>query len=221
MQHIIVDLEFAPVKDRAMRKLCRNEVVEIGAVRLNEKYEYVDSFDVLVRPGYSTLSTAFTRLTGITENDILCAPLFDEAMDMFSDWIGSEKFKIYQWSENDRIQIIEECRAKGLEEKHDVFCRKHWIDLQRIFGREAGLVRSISLEKAIDLLSLAFEGRMHRACDDARNTAAILQVITNKDEFNSRLTALRKIMKPAAHTSTLGSLLGDKLAELYSLVEAC
>lgn len=220
MQHIIVDLEFIPVSDRTLRRKCKSEVIEIGAVKLDENYKYVDSFDIFVRPEYSLMTGMITNLTGITENDILTAPAFDEAMDKFSQWIGYEKYRIYQWSDNDREQIISECTTKGLELKYDEFFCKHWIDLQRIYGRISGIFRPVSLEKALDSLSIEVRGRMHRARDDAENTASILQVIRNRSEFDSRFVPIINIMNIQTHTSTLGAILGDKLAEIYKLVEA-
>ncbi len=221
MQHIIIDLEFIRVNDSTMRRKCKNEVIEIGAIKLNENYEYVDSFDLFVRPEYSHMTKAITELTGITESDILTAPTFDEAMDKFSRWIGYEKYRIYQWSDSDHEQIIRECTSKGLDLKYDEFFCKHWIDLQRIYGRITGIFHSVSLEKALDSLSIEFKGRMHRAVDDAANTASILQIIKDRNEFDSRFVPVINIMNIPSHTSTLGSILGDKLAEMYKLVEAC
>ena len=50
MFHIIVDLEFTPVTDRIIRRELKNEVIEIGAVRLDGNYEFVDCFDINVQP---------------------------------------------------------------------------------------------------------------------------------------------------------------------------
>ena len=61
------------------------------------------------------------------------------------------------------------------------------------------------------------EGEMHRATDDAYNTASILQVINNKEEFQKRFVPLHEILTPKKNTCTLGDLLGDKLKLVYDL----
>ena len=53
--HIIVDFEMNPVskKNKKIRQLLRNEIIEIGAVMLNEKYEVTDKFVCYVCPQYN------------------------------------------------------------------------------------------------------------------------------------------------------------------------
>lgn len=220
MQHIIVDLEFAPIKDRDIRKELKNEVIEIGAVRLDENYEYVDSFDLLVRPEYAFVDTMIYKLTGITKSALSEAPLFDEAMDIFTDWIGTDNFRIYQWSENDRLQILHECKYKRLSEKQTGLCGKHWRDVQRIYSRVFHSYCQPSLERALDELAIEFEGHMHRACDDARNTASILQTMAVKEKYLAATEPIRKIKETQKSTSTLGELLGIDFSALLAVCEA-
>lgn len=115
MQRIIVDLEFTPIPDKAIQRNLRQEIIEIGAVRLDDNFAFVDSFDTYVRPEYTNVDRTVYHLTGIERAELAHAPLLDDALDAFQRWIGPEPFRIYQWSENDKKQIVQEIRFKALE----------------------------------------------------------------------------------------------------------
>lgn len=54
-QHIIIDFEMNPVssKNRDVRKELRNEIIEIGAVKLDRYNRIVDRFSCLIKPQYN------------------------------------------------------------------------------------------------------------------------------------------------------------------------
>ena len=212
MQHIIIDLEFTTIP----KKFCgtvSNEIIEIGAVRLDDGYKYVDSFSTFVRPQFAqNLSFECENLTGIHPVNLHNAPFFQEGLALLETWIGTEPFRIYQWSDNDHTQIVGECALKGVTSP---LCSKHWIDLQRLYCRVAGLERVVSLERALSSLNILFEGSVHRASDDALNTASVLQVIKNKEECAKRFNKIRALLKPRSCSCTLGDLLGEKMQILY------
>ena len=56
----------------------RDRVIDLGAVRLNEHLQVVDTFESLVDPG-RPLPLQITRLTGITDADLATAPSFAAA----------------------------------------------------------------------------------------------------------------------------------------------
>lgn len=219
MQHIIVDLEFTPVGDWNARPHLEKEIIEIGAVRLDENYEYVDSFDVYVQPEFAHISKYINSLTGINRTDIINSPSIDEALEMFRSWIGSEKFRIYEWSENDKAQIVRECRYKGISEKHPELCNKHWRDIQRIYARVFHKNHIQSLESAMAELAIEFDGTMHRACDDAKNTATLLQTMAVKEKYIEATQPIKDVLEAPKQGSTLGDLLGINLSDLYAMCE--
>lgn len=218
MKHIVIDFEFTaiPKKCKAQRKLCHYEIVEIGAVKLNENYEVVDKFSAFVKPTYSFMSKVAGKLTGITNNDIEKAPSFEEAVQRFLNWIGDD-FEIYTWSENDRIQFESECALKSSKEQFQILLNKQWQDVQLTYLELVGLSSAISLQRALNSLNISFEGNSHRATDDALNTASILQVINSKEEFQKRFVPLQNMLAPKIDKPTLGDLLGDKLQLINDL----
>lgn len=44
MKKIFVDLEMNPIRDKAARRICRSETIEIGAIMLDESNQEISSF---------------------------------------------------------------------------------------------------------------------------------------------------------------------------------
>ncbi len=221
MFHIVLDFEFTPIPKyyKYQRKLVKHEIIEIGAVKLNDDYQVIDEFSTLVKPKYSRLDPSCSALTGITERDLISAPIFTEAVKLFVEWIGLEEYDIYAWSEHDNEQFCGECILNDSYELFREIYDKEWIDLQLIYINTVGLSKAISLQRALNSLNIFFEGNIHRAADDAYNTASILQSLKNKEEFEKRFMPLQEVLNPKeVHNSTLGELLGDKLQALFAIV---
>ena len=220
MCHIVLDFEFTPIpkQNKHQRKIVKNELIEIGAVKLDERYQVIGEFSSFVRPELSPLNHECSALTGITDKDLISAPRFSEAVEQFISWIGGEDYDIYAWSEHDKEQFIGECKLKNLTDIYYDLYNKEWIDLQLIYIETVGLSKAISLQRALNSLNIFFEGSIHRAADDAYNTASILQSLKNKDEFEKRFMPLQEVLNPEGiHNSTLGDILGDKLQMLYAI----
>ena len=66
MKHIVVDLEMNPVgkEYRDIRRKLNGEIIEIGAVRLNEDFVQEDEFQCYVCPEYGMVKKHITELTG-------------------------------------------------------------------------------------------------------------------------------------------------------------
>ena len=220
MNHIIVDLEFTPVGNPAIRNKLKQEIIEIGAVRLDDNYEYVERFDVYVQPQFTFLSKQVSDLTGIENHELCDAPCFEKALDMFLEWIGTGDFRIYQWSENDKNQIVKECGYKGILDKNSMICDKYWCDIQRLYTRVFHKCRKPSLDSALTELTAGFEGKMHSAVDDAMNTAWLLQVMAVREKYEEATKTLRSFMEAPQERPTLGDVIGVDLTALYALCEA-
>ena len=219
MRHIIIDLEFTPVSDKTIRRRLKQETIEIGATMLNENYELIDCFDVLVKPEYTSINSEVYNLTGITKSNITNAPCFNEALDLLMEWVGTDSFRLYQWSSNDKLQIVKECFYKGISDKHSAFCNKYWCDIQRLYTRVFHRYGVPTLENALKELALEYDGQKHRACDDAKNTASLLQIMAVKDRYNKVAKPIRDIMDAPRKSTTLGELVGIDLRTLLSLCE--
>ena len=91
MNHIMIDLEMNKIdkQQRGDIKLS-SELIEIGAVKMDDQFEVIDQYQTYVAPDYGAMDHRIIALTGITDDKLVGAPRFAKAMDDFAEWIGSE-----------------------------------------------------------------------------------------------------------------------------------
>lgn len=214
MVHIVIDLEMNPVSKtfKDIRRRTTDEVIEIGAVKLDENYRQVDEFQCYVRPEYGEITKHITKLTGITQETVADKPLFADAFQNFMDWIGTWDMTLYSWSNSDIKQLKVECAFKI--PGYDIAkLEQRWRDLQKAFDDRIGLHSSLALKHAIGAMNRDFEGTQHTALADAANTAAILTLLQDDEEFFRVMQPVIDLLKP----KTLSQSIGDKYPELMNL----
>ena len=188
MNHIVIDFEMnrIPKKLSSQYGRLKNEIIEIGAVRLNDEMNIQNRFDIYVMPQYnSRITPVVSDITGITMELLQeeKAVFFEEAMEQFLEWIGDEPSKFYSWSDTDRTQLFSECEQK-LKNSFDVLNHfRRWLDLQKIFSRLMGSSNPISLVNALSMTRKFFQGMEHSAVDEAENTAHVVMLIKDKENF--------------------------------------
>ena len=213
MKVIVVDLEMNPIARayQEERKICRMEIIEIGAVVLDDSYHEIGSFKTLVKPQYNTgIGSTYEKLTGISTAMVQDAPLFADALSMFVSWCQSfrDEVCIYQWSESDMAQVRAEMKLKKIpitEQNQDFLT--DWYDFQREYNKALGLENSVSLENALMYAGLDFEGQQHDALFDARNTAALIEVVRTPELYDHALKKVAEFLHPGPVVNTsLGDL---------------
>ena len=213
MKHIVVDLEMNNIRQKSeARRICTMETIEIGAVMLDDNLQEISSFRTYVKPEYSDgIEKKITNLTGITDDMVLNAPKFNEALRMFTNWcLGTgDDVTIYAWSESDYAQISKEMILKGYELSggEEYLLGYEWSDFQREFDTNLGFEKKLSLKTALDIAGIDFSGREHDALDDARNTAELLQIVRDEELFDKTLRKIKEFMEPKDIGSTIGDLI--------------
>lgn len=215
MKHVVVDLEMNPVdrEFREVRKRLRDEVIEIGAVKLGEDYVQESTFRCYVKPEYGPIKKHITRLTSITQEMVDTGEVFEPSFRAFVDWIGEEEATIYSWSMSDIKQLKSECRMK-LKEFDVQWLDSRWVDLQQEFDDRLGLHNSLALKHALGAMDRDFEGTQHTALDDAINTSAILALMQDDEAFRKTMQPVLDILQPQ---DDLKSSIGDLCPELMKL----
>lgn len=212
-QHIIIDFEMNPVarNSKNVREALHREIIEIGAVKVNNKNEIEDRFNCYVKPEYNTAITAFiTRLTGISTSDVERAVFLRTALQMLEEWIGySRKARIYSWSNSDLLQIQTECTYKQIDIPNNL---SHWMDFQKEYPRLMGLdvsYEQMGLHAAAEQFGIIMDkNHSHSALYDAEITAELLiPVLTG--EYRKQADIIRSIVKQETDH------------ELYTLGDAC
>ena len=173
MDYIIVDFEWNQPQSEAttVKHPIRfeSEIIEIGAVKLNEDFEKIGEFRTFIKPHfYPVMNGKVSRITRINSRVLASAPSFPEAFHAFSAWSGNDNC-LCIWGRNDIPVLYDNLIMHGISLIHPIL----WCDLQRIFGSEIMRdSRQWSLTAAVDLLNLPKE-RAHDALNDALNTYSI------------------------------------------------
>lgn len=212
LKTIVLDFEMNLIDSRFKeeRKICKNEIIEIGAVMLNDDYVEIDCFKQYVKPFYNEITVHHTGLTGITNEMVAESPYFEEAIYKFLNWIKShdegEDVIIYAWSNSDLIQLTREMELKQIAMEPFEGLIHNWRDFQREFCDLLGIEKIISLECALSSIGQKVKGQLHDALWDARNTATIYALSKDPVEFERVMQPILDILKP---TDSLSYSLGD------------
>lgn len=191
MHYVIFDLEWNQPADASVTVTepvyLPGEIIEIGAVKLNEQFHPIDELRILIAPRYyKKMHRRIATLTGIHDRDLIEKGLsFPEAYTQFSAWCGDE-YAYMTWSMSDIPVLIDNLLLHGIDVSSLPVC----YDLQRIFDREImrGHTR-YSLESALAILKEEGE-TAHDALHDARNTAKVcthLDLDVYLDEYASQV----------------------------------
>ena len=214
MIHVVLDLEMNPIKrsEKEIRRQITDEVIEIGAVKLDDKFKQIDEFQCYVKPQHGEITKHIRKLTGITNETVADKETYVKEFDNFMNWIGTKDVTLYSWSTSDMNQLKSECRFKI--PNFDVnWLEHHWVDLQKEFDDRIGLHNNLALKHAIGAMNRNFEGTAHTALADAENTAAILALMQDNEAFMKTMQPVIDLLKP----KELSASIGDLCPELMNL----
>lgn len=203
--HIIAK-EFTLDKEKA-----GHEIIEFGAVMLDEENNEIQSFKRYVKPRFVTeVSKKIQKLTGITTEMLSDADDFAIVLNEFLTWCsaGGDHYDIYSWSDSDLLQIKYEMELKNIEVTDAAqYMLDHWIDLQQEYGTDLGFDKQVSLANALFTAGLDPVGRAHDALDDARNTAVLYCFLTNPENQNTTIKTIHDALHGDNHGTTMGELI--------------
>lgn len=217
MLHIFVDYEMNEIDKsyKEQRVVCKREIIEIGAVMLDETFHKIEQFSLYVKPEYGSITSYYTSLTGITNDMVENSPVFAIAMEQFYQWIHGREVTMYSWSDSDSKQLQKEAQLKGILDSRLENLLQHWVDFQKVFGKMLGIEKKIALKDAIGAIGEDFKGRQHSALCDAQNTAEIFVLSQDTERFNQVMCPIIELFKPKdTMTFCLGDLFADAFSEL-------
>lgn len=191
---VCLDLEMCDLtpSERKAAKGLPSEIIQIGAVMLDENYNCISQFSTLVKPIYGKVSEIIENLTGITNENLENADIFSTAIRKLYAWLGEANITTFCWSDSDYKQLYDETyvKAKNHSEYFDFY--RTFVDLQKTFGILLNATQSVSLDSALKFSHLKFSGNRHSAISDAFNTARILHKICLQDKFNPKFEKIHK-----------------------------
>ena len=186
MNYIILDLEwdaaFCKLKNRFV-----NQIIQIGAVKLDSNFSVVDRFNQLVRSSLSpNLTKRFTELTGISDDDMLNGLPLKQAVINYNSWVGEDTVTV-TWSNSDLYAIIDNTNTflkDGLTFKIEKYADLQSYVQNYLRGLGIEIVNQISLSDAAQKLDISTDNfDLHTALDDSQLTEDILKKTYNEVDF--------------------------------------
>lgn len=212
MLYVVIDLEMNNVAKMfsEQRKKCQSEIIEIGAVVLDEDLIEVGNFKTYVKPSFNTvIDRKIHQLTGISTEMVVNAPSFIEAFKMLTNYCRAfdDDLLFVEWSTSDHTQILKEIYQKDyVMTEYEQKIMGNWHDFQHEFGELLGLSKQISLSDALMYAGEDFVGSQHDALFDARNTAELFTITRIEEKKQKTLAKVIKMLHPEELKCTMGDL---------------
>ncbi|MBQ3484324.1 MAG: exonuclease domain-containing protein [Clostridia bacterium] len=185
MHYIVVDLEwnqpmsfdshvYREVGDRLIF-----EMIQIGAVKVGENFEVVDSISIPIRPThYVKIHPRIRKMTQLGAEELADAPQFLEAMDQFAAWCG-EDYTLLTWGCDDVSVLKQNMDFFGCQVQLPPLC-----DIQRLFSDVYKCKERKGLKAAMEMLEIQpDEARyFHNALHDAYYTALVFARLPHPED---------------------------------------
>lgn len=187
MNYIIFDLEWNNVYNYKTKQ-GTNEIIEIGAVKLSENLELVDTFNQLIMPQLSKkLGSRFTKLTGITKEEVFENGVsFDDAFNKFEQWCSDDENIFLSWSNSDLFTLISNFRI--FRDSSTVTFMHNYADAQKYcmsFFDDLTGASQIGLSDCAQRLEIDTDDfHFHRAVEDCYVSALCFKKLYDEKKFS-------------------------------------
>lgn len=174
MDFVILDLEWNPSYSKKLKGFI-NEIIELGAIRINSSMELTETFSILIKPQVGKkLNEKITTLTHITNEEILEGCTYTHALSKFKRFLGDST--LMTWGITDIHVLMENSRYYLQDDK--LFFINKYVDIQQYCDdmickntnstEQAAPRKQLGLMTAVELLNIDAESiSHHRALDDS------------------------------------------------------
>lgn len=181
MKYIVLDLEWNQGQKNDKRKVPTFEIIEIGAVKLDEQFHVVDTFQRLIKPRiYNTMHKITAELINLDMRDLKDEDNFTKVAKEFLRWCG-EDYLFCIWGVQDLTEFQKNMDYYRMEPLSRGPLK--YYDIQKLYSLACkdGKVRA-SLSHVVEEEQLLEEKiEFHRALGDAYYTARIFKKIQNPE----------------------------------------
>lgn len=176
MNYIVFDLEWnqSPAGKKYANSKIPFEIIEIGAVKLNEERKIVDRFQCLIKPQvYNWIHENIHEVIHVNYRDLRRGKTFSQAVEEFFKWCG-EEYAFFTWGNQDLTELQRNMKFYNILELLPGPVK--YYDLQKIASNyyDDGTLRR-ALEYMVDKCGIEKKKGFHRALSDAYYTAEILK----------------------------------------------
>lgn len=174
MNYIILDMEwnqpYGATKLIQTPVVLHSEIIQIGAIKADENFNYIDKIKLAVRPKYyKHMNPHVEKITGITSTQLMQGETFPQAFRRFSAWCG-EEFRFITWGFDDVGVLSDNLALHGLNSLYG----SDYVNLQLIYNRQLNSEHlQCGLSTAAENLSIPVDVRVHDALNDAYLTFEI------------------------------------------------
>lgn len=182
MNYIVLDLEWnqSPSGKKNTVADIPFEIIQIGAVKLDNEYNITDEFNKNICPKvYMQLHSKVQEVVCVTMDELLeSGEDFESVIRDFLNWCGDE-YIFCTWGSMDLTELQRNMKYYNIE--GDFPTPFLYYDLQKLFSicYSDGKTR-ITLEHAIEQLEIQSDEEYHRAVNDARYTAKVMKFLDMK-----------------------------------------
>lgn len=210
MTFIILDLEWNGAYSKRFKRFI-NEIIEFGAVKIDEKFHVLDTFEALIRPQIGKkISGKIKTLTSLTNEDLAEGSQFLQVSSRFRKWAGNSV--LMTWGTSDILVLTENCRY--FYGSRQIPFLSQYVDLQLYCEHmlKYGSAKQMGLSTAAQLLHInESEFDHHRALGDSLlalmcfqkvyKAETLKQFICNArtEEFYNRIEFKTTIIKDLNH----------------------
>lgn len=182
MNYVVFDLEFnqniSALTNRDKEKVYPFEIIQIGAVKLDESLNVVGTFNRLVKPViYSSILPFITKLTGIETEQLMDKETFPVVFGEFMDFVGSDGI-LCVWGMSDMKELFRNSSYHGLDL---TLLPKRYINLQHYASMcfNSQNKNPLRLQHVVELMDIPVSSNFHDALNDAYYTAEIFKKLYN------------------------------------------
>lgn len=187
MHYIVLDLEFNQGFDFKNNKSincipsCRFEIIQIGAIKLNENLQVIDTFNQYIKPNlYKEIHPYVEKLTGIKKEFLNDMPYFTQVQPLFKSFIDNKDECIFcVWGKSDLRALFRNLSYYNFIE-NDLILK--YIDIQSLATKYLKFSKGgvIGLKSAIEKFQIPIKEDFHNALNDAFYTTEIFKILKSE-----------------------------------------
>lgn len=154
-----------------VQQTLRGEIIEIGAVKIDEDANVLDTFSIRLRPRiFRKLQHHIAKVTGLTQADLDKGEPILQGLRRFMKWCGPDA-EFAEWGLDDVPVLKQNLFLCNIDESQPTV----WYDLQQIFLREHPRKEGegMTLESVVTRLGIPMERPFHDALSDTLYTADV------------------------------------------------
>ena len=153
----------------------RGEIVEIGAVKIDEDANVLDTFSIHLKPRiFRKLQHHIAKVTGLTQADLDKGEPIVQGLRRFMQWCGPDA-EFAEWGMDDVPVLKQNLFLCNIDESKPTV----WYDLQQVFLREHPRKEGegMTLESVVTRMGIPMERQFHDALSDTLYTADVCRLL--------------------------------------------